>query len=153
MIEDTKTLIEDKKVAKELINDLARDITEYGNDYEIIDNPQLEWYDENDADYLRFPYAVKFTIEYSEYYLGKPYSEILYINETFDGLEYEYEDYTIPVENPEWFFLGYSQKLIDKLKYTKEINEKLEKELSSLKSEYEYKIRKLEDRLIERNAI
>lgn len=132
---------------KELITELADRLVEYSLEYEIIDNPELSWIDEKDDTYLNFPYAVKFTLYGSERFVD--YSVILNVNESRDGLEFWYEDYPISVDNPEWFFIGYAnaleaQRVSDKYKI-----EKLEQELSNLKSESEYKIRKLEDRIIE----
>lgn len=132
--------------AKELIIELANPLTEYDCEYTIIDNPQLKFYSHGDPEYLRFPFAVEFYLRYSECYLGKPYKEILYVNENYDGLEWLYEDYSIPVEDGAWFFISAYNKACDKIKLQDNNIKQLEKELSE-KQAY---INKLETRLMEK---
>lgn len=137
---------------KELITSLANSLCDYDVDYEIIDNPELEWISEDDDTYLNFPYAARFFIKNSERYLGKEFSIILNVNEQRDGLEYWSEDYPMEVDNPEWIFLLYSDRLQNRIRTDNAQIEKLEYELSKQKSEFEYNLRKLEDRLIEVGA-
>ena len=131
-MESAEYYLEHKQEAYELIKDLAQSIQEYQTYFEIIDNPNLKYYDENDETYLRFPYAVKFYVDYSELYLGKRYEEILYINEGLDGLDFWHEDYNIPVDSDSWLFIGAYHRAIDKIKYQEIEIQKLKAELENV---------------------
>ena len=132
-MKDAKYYIEHEDEAKALIEEIANDIPicEYGSQrYNIIANTQIKWYSEDYPDYLRFPFAVEWYIDYSEKYFGKNYSEILTINETLDGLQWSYEDYYVDITESSWLFIGYASKLEDKIK--------------ALEAELSYKNREIE---------
>lgn len=130
-MESAEYYLDHKQEAYELIKDLAQSIQEYQTYFDIIDNPNLQYCDKDEA-YLRFPYAVKFYLDYSELYLGKRYEEILYVNEDLDGLDFWHEDYNIPVDSDAWLFIGAYYRAIDKIKYQEIEIQKLKTKLEKV---------------------
>ena len=139
-------LLQDTEACEELIKDLVEEITEYGEQYVIIPNPDLEFLSEKDAAYLRFPYAVRLWIS-TDFY--GDYGETLYVNENWDGLEFRYEDTSMSVDKG-WLYYGYSNKLSwEILRLQDELNH-LRSEFNKSQIENGMQIRKLEDRLVEK---
>lgn len=105
------------EVCKALLEELISDVSEYGEQWEIIENPELKWFSEGDAPYLLAPYAVKWIMPHSKEYLGleEDYFEIIYLNHDYDGLDFHYEDIESPVHSG-WLFIGYAEKLKDKIR-------------------------------------
>lgn len=110
-----------KNAAKELISELAADLCEYNEDYEVIDNPYKN----------EFPYAIKLKVLNSDVYLGEEYFETLYINEDLDALYYEYDGQPMyDVTHSEWIYLGYAYKLSKLVQKQKEKIQYLEEQLN-----------------------
>lgn len=110
-----------KKQAKELISEIANDLIEYNEDYEIVDNPHKN----------EFPYAVKLKVLNSDIYLGYQFSEVLYMNEDLDALYYEYDGQPMyDVTHSEWIYLGYAYKLSKLVQKQKEKIQYLEEQLN-----------------------
>lgn len=97
---------------KEILSNLANGLVDYGADYKYVKNDILEYYDDDETnENLLCPLAIRLFIPRSEYYLGEEYGETLYLNKTGDALVYEYDWCFSEVNNPEWIFLGYADKL------------------------------------------
>lgn len=122
-------IINDREKSMSLIRELACDICAYSERFEIIENPELDLYDEKDAPYLRFPFAVKLFIEEAKRYLNKPCEYILYVNENLDGLIWWYEDTPISVDHYGWIYIGYSDALCQRIISLEYENQKLRKQL------------------------
>lgn len=153
-IKSPEHYLENIEEAKELIEGLAQDLCLYaGQEYEIIFNSDLKYYDEDDPAYLRFPYAVRWTMDYTSKYFGKNYSEVLHVNENLDGLFWWYEDIEVSVDNAEWLFIGLSNKLEDVIKEKELKISALESDLARVKLEHQQEVNKLMDRLMEKSAL
>lgn len=131
--------------AKELITDLANDLVDYNIEYEIVENPYLHCYDETCEPYFRFPYIAKFSLYWPIYYVQ--FEVELQINEDFDGLEYWPEDYPISVNNPEWFFLIYSDRLQDKIRQLQRDLEYKEQEIKKITEQKNLEIDALKNQI------
>ena len=112
---------------KEKLSNLANSLVDYGADYKYIKNDILEYYDDDETnENLLCPLAINLFIPGSEYYLGEEYGETLYLNKTGDALVYEYDWEFFEVENTEWIFLGYADKLRQQVSKMKDKIESLE---------------------------
>lgn len=112
---------------KEKLSNLANSLVDYGADYKYVKNDISEYYDDDETnENLLCPLAIKLFIPGSEYYLGEEYGETLYLNKTGDALVYEYDWEFFEVENPEWIFIGYADKLRQQVSKMKDKIESLE---------------------------
>lgn len=112
---------------KEILSNIANSLIDYGVDYKYVDNDILDCYDEDETnENLLCPIAIRLFIPGSEYYLGEEYGETLYLNKTGDTLACEYDWDFIEVDNPEWIFLGYADKLRNQVSKMKDRIETLE---------------------------
>lgn len=112
---------------KEIISNLANSLVDYGADYKYVENDILDYYNEDETnENVLCPIAIRLFIPGSEYYLGEEYGETLYLNKTADALVHEYDWDFHEVENPEWIFVGYADRLTRQISKMKDKIKSLE---------------------------
>lgn len=112
---------------KEVLSSLANQLVDYTVDYKYVENDMLEYYDEEEKnENLLCPLAIRLFMPNSEIYIGEEYGQTLYLNKTGDALAYEYDFEFFDVDNAEWIFLGYADRLIHQISKMKNKIETLE---------------------------
>lgn len=102
---------------KQILKDLAWRLCDYDVSYEIVENDDIENFDEDESENLKCPFALWLYISGSRYYLETEddFGIMLYLNKNGDGLEFRYKDVNYSVEEPEWIFLAYCNELQKKI--------------------------------------
>ena len=118
-----------------LIDDLMSELCIYKNQHYIFVKNDNKSSDEENQ-FLNSPHAAYWYIKDSKDYLDMEYGETVYINQYGDGMFCEY-DGIIYEENlcPEYIYIGYTQKLQNRIAELKEQIKKLQMENKSLKRE------------------
>lgn len=111
---------------KQFIEELCFGLDEYNIKLKVIPNPDQKYYDDNDSQFLRWPYAIEYSVPNSARYLDKKYKGIMTIDENGTCLETDVNGTLYEVDNPAWFYVGYSVALEQKIV-------KLKEELKALK--------------------
>ena len=120
-----------------LIDDLMQELCPYQNQkYIIVKNDNKGTGEDADNQFLNSPHAAYWYITDSKDYLDSEYGETVYINKYGDGMFCEF-DGVVYEENlcPEYIYIGYTQKLQNRIVELKEQIKKLQMENKSLKGE------------------
>lgn len=95
---------------RELIKDLLYGLDKYGVKFEVVDNDNT-LFEDSDSEFLTCPFAVKYTIKRDMV----KFSDMIYLNDSGTGFVQWKNGEEVEVDSPSWFFIAYSDYLIDRL--------------------------------------